>query len=138
MFPFETGGVLVGYLAQNDVVVSKVVGPGPDAVHDLCKFIPDYSFHENQIAKLYSESGRRYIYLGDWHTHPRQQFPEMSQKDISTLKRIARHKPARITSPIMLIMSGDPNAWSLVTWRYQASPILSLRPGITRMCLQYY
>src|SRR5688572_32861348 len=68
VFPFETGGVLMGYWAKNylEVVITHVIGPGPDAKHSVSGFVPDYSFQEVEIERVYEESRRLYMYLGDW------------------------------------------------------------------------
>src|SRR2546425_707963 len=70
--PNETGGVLIGYWAVpfREVVLTAVVGPGPQALHDTDIFIPDPEYQEAEIARCYEESGRLHTYLGDWHTHP--------------------------------------------------------------------
>src|SRR5262245_43580637 len=71
-FPDETGGVLLGYWAKpySEVVVTQLIGPGPRAIHKRNRFIPDSDYQEEEIARLYKESGHLHVYLGDWHTHP--------------------------------------------------------------------
>lgn len=120
--PNETGGVLLGYWASAaatqsggvDAVVTAVVGPGPRAEHRPFTFAPDYDYQEQEIARVYEESGRRWQYLGDWHTHP-EGGPWLSDKDLATLTRIAEAPAARATSPVMLVLVGGapwaPHAW---------------------------
>lgn len=118
-FPLETGGVLMGYLAREELVISEIIGPGPNAVHRTHSFTPDYTYQEIEVARLYEESNRKCTYLGDWHSHPRQKWPNLSAKDIQTLHRIARSKKARITTPLMLLLSGQPTSWKLNIWQWQ-------------------
>src|SRR3954464_11679823 len=69
-FPVETGGVLMGFVTMERIVVTSIVGPGPRAVHRRYSFTPDAEWQQKQVAELYERSGRRDAYLGDWHTHP--------------------------------------------------------------------
>lgn len=117
-YPYETGGVLMGYWAERgtDVVVTQVLGPGPCAVHDETSFSPDGQFHELEIARIYAESGRSHTYLGDWHTHPASA-AYLSRLDKATLKRIAAHAAARASSPVMAVLGGG-TPWNLRMWMY--------------------
>src|SRR5687768_12523634 len=52
--PFETGGILLGYWSHPPVapVITQAVGPGPNATHEHTRFVPDYDFHESEVARL--------------------------------------------------------------------------------------
>lgn len=107
----ETGGVLMGYSGPgmdgaDNVVITHIVGPGPRAEHERTSFVPDYDWQNCEIAGIYEKSGRRASYLGDWHTHPRAA-PIPSERDLSTLRRIALHKEARCPQPLMAIVGAD-------------------------------
>jgi integrative and conjugative element protein (TIGR02256 family) len=116
-FPFETGGLLVGYWAsKSEVVINKCVGPGPSALHNLDSFTPDYAYQEREMSRLYYESRRLHFYLGDWHTHPKG-VASLSRRDRKTLKNIARSKEARVASPLMCILAGE-EEWNVRVWRY--------------------
>ena len=56
--PRETGGVLLGYWSKSSAspVVMHAIGPGPDAIHECDRFVPDYEFHEDEVARLYRDS----------------------------------------------------------------------------------
>ena len=102
--PLETGGVLVGYLGDGEeLVVTTAVGPGAAARHGRSKFVPDHAFHEEEVARLYKASGRRWTYVGDWHSHPDAP-AYMSPTDSETLELISSSKAARAPRPIMLIL----------------------------------
>lgn len=64
--PYETGGVLMGWTAGDDICISDVIGPGPEATHERTSFLPDHPWQAEQIAMLYEKSGRLLAYLGDW------------------------------------------------------------------------
>jgi integrative and conjugative element protein (TIGR02256 family) len=71
-FPLETGGLLLGWSPQpGAVVISRIIGPGPQARHRATSFTPDAAWQEERLAEAYEQAGRRLHYLGDWHTHPR-------------------------------------------------------------------
>ena len=68
--PNETGGAFMGYWSDpNTVVITDVIGPGPNAKHTRYSFHPDVEYHAAEIDRIYSQSGRINTYLGDWHTH---------------------------------------------------------------------
>lgn len=116
MHPKETGGVLMGYQQEGDVVVTAVIGPGPNATHCRFSFIPDYNFQEEEIARAYKESGRVCVYLGDWHTHP-DGSDRLSHADRKTLKAISNFQAARMNKPLMVILWGRAGSWSITAWR---------------------
>lgn len=117
-YPCETGGVLMGYWAvpYTEVVVTRAIGPGPHASHEQFSFIPDYQFHDLEIARVYETSGQLHTYLGDWHSHPAS-VAYVSKLDSRTLKTIAAFGPARAPVPLMAILgAGAP--WELRIWKY--------------------
>jgi integrative and conjugative element protein (TIGR02256 family) len=135
-FPFETGGVLLGYWAREyeEVVVTHATGPGPRAVHRMHSFVPDAEYQEAEVARLYEESGRVSTYLGDWHSHPLGTV-SLSRRDRRTLRHIAGHREARAPVPIMAVIGGGDPDWFLGVWRF--APIrlgvILLRSGIVSM-----
>jgi integrative and conjugative element protein (TIGR02256 family) len=137
-FPLETGGVLMGYATGKKIVISEIIGPGPDAIHRTHSFIPDYTYQEIEVARSYEASCRKWTYLGDWHTHPRQKWPSLSAKDMQTLHRIARSKKARMAAPLMLLSSGQPNAWKLNAWQWQSGKLFRFKSRIVPLSVEMY
>jgi integrative and conjugative element protein (TIGR02256 family) len=115
-FPRETGGVLIGFWGStmDGFVVTKAVGPGRRAKHWRTMFIPDSGYHDEEIARHYSNSGRRHTYLGDWHSHPRGA-TGLSKLDKQTLHSIGRSVGARAPRPVMCILSGS-HPWVPAVW----------------------
>lgn len=112
-WPLETGGMLLGWRANTDeVVVTTVIGPGPNAEHNPTSFRPDAVWQQEQIGEVYRRSERRVTYLGDWHTHP-DGSPSLSPRDIKTQRRIARHLEARAPAPVMVVLAGGRAEWHI-------------------------
>ena len=109
-FPNETGGVLMGYWGQSstDVLITQIIGPGPDAIHESIRFVPDRDYHLRQVAITYEKSDRYWTYLGDWHVHPEGSI-RLSRVDKRTMRNIALYEPARTSNPLMLLMGGKLN-----------------------------
>ncbi len=126
--PKETGGTLLGYwtTAGDDVVVTNITGPGPGAIHENHRFVPDYDYQDREIVAIYAASGRHHAYLGDWHTHPNGG-TGLSRQDRCTLRRIAAHAPARAPCPLMAVL-GERSEWNLKIWAYLPRNIRAWRP----------
>jgi integrative and conjugative element protein (TIGR02256 family) len=120
--PFETGGILIGYCSsKTEYVITNVVGPGEKAFHKHFSFEPDQEFHQQEISRIYTKSNRLETYLGDWHTHPNSSAYQ-SETDKKTLKKIARHKEARLVNPLMLIAA--PPKKDFTVWLYKKPNII--------------
>lgn len=129
--PLETGGLLVGYFSRDnsEVVVTQMVGPGAKAIHERYMFSPDEDYHRERMGEIYDEKDGGIFYLGDWHTHPLGD-GYLSSRDKAALKNIARFPDNYVNNPVMVILSGDMNNWSLSAWRIcrvRLSPFCSYR-----------
>jgi integrative and conjugative element protein (TIGR02256 family) len=133
LFPLETGGILLGYVAParssdgaSDVVVVDAIGPGPRAKHDRRWFVPDHEWQVAELAERYKRSGRIAGYVGDWHSHP-DGTALPSRQRLRTMRRIARHAEARLDRPTMLIVSMARRAGAdgsgLRAWRWAPRPL---------------
>lgn len=100
----ETGGALLGWRDAEDVVVSRILGPGPRARHALSHFAPDHEWQGREGGRIYWESGRRVAYVGDWHTHPRGS-ARPSVQDSKVMASIAKDADFRTPTPLSLIVS---------------------------------
>lgn len=80
----ETGGVLCGYYKDEYLVIESVSGPGPNALHSIDEFVMDKGFMDVFLDKEYLSSAGKYIYIGEWHTHP-QIYPKPSDQDIKSI-----------------------------------------------------
>lgn len=121
-FPLETGGMLIGYCSADDadVVVTGMVGPGPNAIHRRSRFVPDYTYHHQEIKRIYDDSCGMITYLGDWHSHPKDH-PYLSMYDRRALRNIARFPENYVERPVMLVLGGiddgRQDGWTAAAWR---------------------
>ena len=126
--PLETGGLLIGYRSADDdhVVVTDMIGPGPNAKHRKWTYRPDYGFHREEISRIFDESGGMHTYLGDWHSHPTAP-SYLSLLDKRALRNIARFPENYIDRPTMLVLGRAINGeWTPEVWRI--SPLLHKFP----------
>lgn len=140
LYPKETGGVFMGYWSrqQDAVVITKLIGPGPGALHRRTKFRPDVEFQQQMIAEHYLASGRRETYLGDWHTHPDAITGRLSIKDRFTLQGISKDEAARAPEPLMGIVHKEPSSRAITLWKYDSRPFLWVLPGAQELEVRDY
>lgn len=119
--PHETGGLLLGFSSETDIVIIHSVGPGPDAEHRPTSFTPDRDWQYAQIDTLYEESGQTLQYLGDWHTHPGGT-SQPSDLDIDLLHDIATTPESRCPRPIMGILTHDDDGRWAATFHHLYQP----------------
>lgn len=116
-FPLESGGTFMGWWADSaTAVVTVMIGPGPDAVHERHAFEPDQAWQLEQIANHYQASGRQETYLGDWHSHPYAPGGRLSWTDRGVLRRIIQSPEARCAEPFMAVIWGETGAWQPEIW----------------------
>ncbi len=104
-FPLETGGILLGRWENGGrAVLTDVIGPGSQAIHEPTSFDPDQVWQEAEVARVWRDRGGQVAYLGDWHSHPGGSL-RPSWLDVSTARRIAAAPAARAPRPILLVLS---------------------------------
>lgn len=132
--PDETGGLLLGYRhSPTEVVITDIVGPGPNASHRRTGFDPDTDWQTGELARRYADAHRRIRYLGDWHTHPGGR-TALSRLDQITLRVIARHPDARCPRPVMAVLAGgDP--WTLAVRQLTPRPLHCRRTDLVKVRL---
>ena len=107
-FPKETGGILVGAIENNCVIIQHAVGPGPTATHKHARFKRDGNYSQETLDRFVQKSQGKYDYIGEWHSHPVHSPP--SRVDIDSMIWIASNKVYDIDEPILLICVG-PSRW---------------------------
>jgi integrative and conjugative element protein (TIGR02256 family) len=102
----ETGGLLVGRIADGDFVVPFVVPAGPAAERHRSRFSPDCATQQQHLDYLHARF--RTDFVGDYHRHPGS-FDRPSTTDLRTARHIVTseqwNKPEAIF-PIVVIEDG--------------------------------
>jgi integrative and conjugative element protein (TIGR02256 family) len=98
----ETGGPIFGYESEGDVVVTKLYGPGPGARHRRASFSCTRQWIAACIKEAFSESGGRWAYVGEWHTHPLGRAAP-SRQDVRAVARIAAAVEVELPRPTIVI-----------------------------------
>lgn len=115
-YPLESGGVLLGYRVDDQVVVTAMITGGDGGLRTRTSYRPDLGWQNAQIAAHYELSERRDEYLGDWHTHPDTTTAYLSAADRTVLKRIIRTPQARCPKPVMAVLAGAHSSWRMSAW----------------------
>ncbi|SIT49344.1 putative 18.8 kDa protein [Paraburkholderia ribeironis] len=138
VYPLETGGVLVGYAADDgDLVVQHVIGPGLSAQHKRQRFHPDHDWQCRRLDEIFEISSGQAVYVGDWHTHP-DGSPQMSWLDKRTLRGIARYREAALARPLMLIGAGGAERWRWQAHRYSGDRMGGLNISVDVLELRLF
>lgn len=102
----ETGGMLIGYRRDEQMVITHITGPGPNARHRLFSFTRDTEFCNRELERLYFQSSGVLTYLGEWHTHPLGELYPSAQ-DSREMRAIATTPSYQTTCPILLLAKID-------------------------------
>ncbi|MGY4498052.1 integrative and conjugative element protein (TIGR02256 family) [Bradyrhizobium sp. GM24.11] len=117
LYPSETGGVLIGYWADDhNVVITTGKGPGPAAIHGRYSYEHDHVWEAAQIAIQYQRSERLQVYVGDWHTHPDALSGHFSTTDKRSLRCLLRSRQTRLSRTLMVVLFGSLHDWRLDFW----------------------
>lgn len=84
----ETGGVLMGRVEKDSIVIEIASGAGPSAIHESIYFQADSDFIDMFVDMEYANSNGQNIYLGEWHTHP-EKYPSPSSIDLQSIDEIS-------------------------------------------------
>jgi len=131
--PLEVGGILAGYHAGTDAVVTDIVGPGPEAIHSATHFMPDSNYHAAEMMRIHYASDGLRGYLGDWHTHPHGP-SALSPLDRRTLRAIAKSPEAQCPRPLMLLAAEEGGRWELHAFAHAGS----LRTSATQIVVRLH
>ena len=119
-YPLETGGMMLGYVADDGAAVVKhIIGPGPKAKHLHDRFVPDVEYQQTMLEAHHVTTNGQETYLGDWHTHPNG-VSDLSRRDKKTLRNISASPEAHTARPLMAVASGGPDSWTMMAFRLES------------------
>lgn len=106
----ETGSILVGhYTADGRSATILDVSPiARDSVSSSCAYVRGTEGVRKYYRKLQRNSGGRFHFVGEWHTHPFAS-PVPSGCDRATLQQIAQEEAIGCASPLLLILGHGMN-----------------------------
>lgn len=105
----ETGGVLLGEISGDVLVVKHASGPGPKSDRKSMHFLKDIEYCQKYIDEMYEKNGDSAAYIGEWHYHPVGN-NNPSNTDLSSLSSIANGKGYLTENPTMIIISNTGKA----------------------------
>lgn len=123
--PDETGGIVMGHLRGDTLLISRLSGPGPRAVHRPDLFVRDGEYVQAVLDATVAETAGRDDYLGEWHSHPFPQGP--SAQDRASLRRISRNPDYRCPRPVLLLCRRRGSSWQLEAYHWDTEILLTHR-----------
>ena len=103
----ETGGVLAGHINDDgNFIITHASDPGPKAVQQPITFIRDNEYCQKFLNDLFLKSGKKVVYLGEWHSHPSKN-NQPSGTDIKSLTEISLEQNYLTDKPVMIIFSNE-------------------------------
>lgn len=124
-YPLETGGILIGRIEGERVIVTHGVGPGPNAIHQPAMFLRDGAYAQQQLDKYVALSDDIDDYIGEWHSHPIAVGPSLQDREsmrwISTQPAYNQKKPI-----LILCQRMQHNQWLLRGYWWHRTVLRSL------------
>lgn len=103
-FQNEKGGLLLGYIAQNEIKIIDITKPQMFDISRRYSFVRNIMGHQQELINKWNSSNGNVNYLGEWHTHSEIN-PKPSNTDIKTLMKIRNYK--NITYPVIMLIVGQ-------------------------------
>jgi integrative and conjugative element protein (TIGR02256 family) len=114
--PNESGGIAIGRVRGEVIVVTHLTGPGPRAVHLPDRFVRDGEYAQAMLEAAVEETDGRDNYLGEWHSHP---FPEgPSAQDWESMRRISQNPNYSSPHPLLFLCRRLRRGWRLEAYRW--------------------
>lgn len=107
----ETGGILIGYYSADFswAIVTKVTAPPVGSIRGTSTFVREGKSLTRLLDKCWKQ---KQYYLGEWHYHPNAS-AEPSNTDKNTMCKLARTASLHCPEPILLIIGGNCNSWTI-------------------------
>lgn len=117
----ETGGILVGRLDGDTLLVTRASPSGPRALHARFRFRRDTRFLQQWLDAHVARTDGLEDYIGEWHVHPALDAPP-SRTDRRSLWRVARRSNYPTDEPLLLIVEDAPGIQRLRGWCFALRP----------------
>ena len=119
-FSVETGGIIVGEMRPLDesIVITDVSAPFEKDVRGRFHFNRKSDGHQEYMDRLWSESGLKKMYLGEWHTHD-QKNPVPSSIDINNWEKIEQRNKVAPEMYFIIIGTQRMEIWNVFNGKIQ-------------------
>ena len=109
--PLETGGILFGYRAGDDVVIESTLEiPDPGAT--TSSYRRDHARAQSALEERLKSAPAHVGYVGEWHSHPAP--AGASGQDVREIGAISKVSPHPVA---LLVLRRNPHErWSLSAW----------------------
>lgn len=113
-FPNETGGLLVGKVEDDCLLIEYATMSGPAARHAPTRFVRDGGFSQEVLDTLVKSSNSMFDYVGEWHSHPVKSIKQPSQLDLESMRWIAANEAYATDRPALLLcINAGLNRWEI-------------------------
>ncbi|NQT56991.1 MAG: Mov34/MPN/PAD-1 family protein [Desulfobacteraceae bacterium] len=103
---YESGGILVGRVLDEYILIEKATTPGRDDKQGSFFFHRHKSRAQSLVNSAFAESQGKQIYIGEWHTH-REETPHPSFIDKWEIKRAFKKSRLNLKFIILIIVGND-------------------------------
>jgi integrative and conjugative element protein (TIGR02256 family) len=121
--PNETGGILVGRVEGDRVIVLAASDAGPRAIREPTRFERDGAYCQEFLMAKAAELGAGADYVGEWHSHPRSSACP-SSRDTQSFVEIAADPNVLTTAPVLIIVA--PQADAAIEWSATVFPVAGM------------
>ena len=131
----ETGGLLLGTVADGVVIIREIGRPGPGALRTPARFTRDLDHARALAEAAYQRDGS--VWVGEWHTHIGAP-PVPSDVDLQTYARHVLDPDLTLPFFTAMILHAPDGDWSaplgLAAWTLQReSDDIVCRPGTLQL-----
>ena len=106
---YESGGILMGRVFDERVLIEKATTPGKRDKRGLFFFHRHKGRAQTAVNKAFKNTKGQQIYIGEWHTH-REKDPSPSLIDKFEIKRAFKKSTLNLEFMICIIVGND-NIW---------------------------
>lgn len=128
-FPHESGGILIGHVDDETVVVKALSTSGPKARSGPGSFLRDGDRAQDTLYSAVASSRGRDDYLGEWHSHPAN--VGASPRDRSSMVEVSRDPNYRRSRPVLIVLRRSDDAWTPDAHQLVSRRLLHLEVEIT-------
>lgn len=121
----EAGGILLGRVFENKIVIEQVSTPGTDDKSGRYFFDRNVRRAQWFVDMAWRKSKGEVIYLGEWHTHP-EKYPSPSSIDKRLISNML--KDTRMTiNFLFLVIIGIERKYVAVQHQGKRKPLIQLK-----------